>query len=112
MSEFKIGDQVINTKEGPITKIESGDRKGMYHIPHWLYGACSFYNKVVETEENCSDCIHVKVCHQRMETLCENYTFGTSDGRGCTSCLHRYPRYDSRQQIPCFSCKEIKLEVK
>jgi len=45
-----------------------------------------------------------------MDTLCNNYLFGASDCRdqhGCSSCSHRYTRFD-KDEVPCFTCKKFK----
>lgn len=80
---------------------------------HWLYTASCEINKVVETETDCSKCLHKKVCkistHGGMRFLCHNYEFGSSgDMNSCQSCLHKYTRFDSKQPIPCFHCGDFK----
>lgn len=70
---------------------------------HWLHGKC-YFNVDVEHEHECRYCTHNYVCKRTMEDLCENYDFGTSEGRGnCDHCLHKYTRYN-RDKLPCFSC--------
>ena len=74
---------------------------------HWLFGRGP--NKVLEfarevdEETDCARCIHREVCDRNMEKRCENYKFGTSDGRGCMACIHRHTRFD-KEAVPCFSC--------
>lgn len=71
---------------------------------HWLHGKC-YFNVDVEREHECRWCMHVFVCKRTMEDLCENFCFGTSEGRGhCDHCLHKYTRYERREKLPCFSC--------
>lgn len=70
---------------------------------HWLHGKC-YFNVGVDHEHDCRYCIHNFVCKRTMEDLCENFDWGTSEGRGgCDHCLHKYTRYN-RDKIPCFSC--------
>lgn len=77
---------------------------------HWLYGRGP--NRVIEfiqeidEETKCEDCIHKKVCAVVMEHRCINYTFGTSEFRGCQGCVHKYTRFD-KDPIPCFSCPDF-----
>lgn len=77
---------------------------------HWLYGRGP--NRVIEfiqeidEETKCQDCIHKKVCASVMEHRCINYTFGTSEFRGCQGCVHKYTRFD-KDPIPCFSCPDF-----
>ena len=75
---------------------------------HWLYSlSCREYKIEIDEETQCWQCLHRKVCSQNMEKLCSNFTFGTSQYKGCSSCLHRYARGDNRQPLPCFHCKHF-----
>jgi hypothetical protein len=69
---------------------------------HWLYGD----SRKIEVLENddCSVCIHRKVCGLEMERRCGNYCFGTSEYSGCSSCVNRYAKYDNKQSVACFIC--------
>jgi hypothetical protein len=83
---------------------------------HWLYGRGPekrlTFVKEVDTESNCGECSHRKVCARAMEERCENFEFGTSAEKGCYACLHRYTRFD-REAVPCFTCRDFSpiLEV-
>lgn len=71
---------------------------------HWLHGKC-YFNVDVERDDRCCQCTHAFVCKHEMEALCENFNWGTSEGRGgCDHCLHKYTRYANKDSIPCFSC--------
>jgi hypothetical protein len=74
---------------------------------HWLFGRgpdkLLDFKREIDEETDCGKCIHREVCDRDMEKRCENYAFGTSEGRSCQSCLHRYTRYD-KVPVPCFSC--------
>jgi len=74
---------------------------------HWLYGFGPNkevkVNVEIDEETDCSPCVHRKICDYTMEKRCLNYMRGTSEGRGCTSCLLRFTRYD-KDKIPCFIC--------
>ena len=81
---------------------------------HWLFGngpnKSLEFNIEIDKETNCTSCIHNEVCHRMMDTLCNNYLFGASDCRdqhGCSSCSHRYTRFD-KDEVPCFTCKKFK----
>jgi hypothetical protein len=75
---------------------------------HWLYGEGE--NKElhflvdIDDETHCGTCGHKEVCDHEMEKRCSNYTFGTSQFKGCLGCLHRYTRYD-KDSVPCFHCR-------
>ncbi len=71
---------------------------------HWLYGAIEMNVKATK-ESKCQLCIHKIVCKDDRESFCLNYLFGTSEFKGCQSCLHRFSRWDARQPIKCFKCK-------
>jgi len=74
---------------------------------HWLHGDIKF-NVDVTKETRCGKCSHWRVCKMDMEEFCLNYTFGTSQGKRCGSCLHRHTRYDRDEHaIPCFKCKHF-----
>ncbi len=78
-------------------------------VKHWLHGEIEL--KVpTEKDTECHKCVHAPVCRHDMNSFCLNYTFGTSteDMRTCHSCVLRFTRYDSRQPIPCFSCKHYR----
>jgi len=78
---------------------------------HWLFGDCKF-NVEVREEDNCSECVHAKVCKLDMENFCLNYCFGTSKHRGCGGCLHRFTRLVRTDSgFPCFKCKHF-MEIK
>lgn len=69
---------------------------------HWLFGD---YRKMEVLEnDDCSKCIHKKVCARAMERRCANYTFGDSRYNGCEGCTNRYAKYDSKQPVACFIC--------
>lgn len=74
---------------------------------HWLFGQgpdkLLNFKREVESETDCTKRIHSEVCGRDMQNRCENYEFGTSDGRGCQGCSHRYTRFD-KEPVPCFSC--------
>jgi len=74
---------------------------------HWLFGRgpdkILDFKREIDEETDCGKCIHREVCDRNMEKRCENYKFGTSEGRSCQACLHRYTRYD-KDSVPCFSC--------
>jgi hypothetical protein len=76
---------------------------------HWLYGLGPNkeikYKHEIDVETNCNECAHAKVCHFKFDVLCTNYEFGTSEGKGCQGCHHRYTRFDDKDSIPCFHCK-------
>jgi len=73
---------------------------------HWLYGKCQFNVEVFE-EDECSECIHEKVCQRDMSDFCLNYKEGISEDTICDGCIHRYTRYFNKEKyrIPCFKCK-------
>ncbi len=76
----------------------------------------------IEHETVCTQCRHYKLCMSiniwlhSMQTICDNYTFGTSDGKpGCDQCLLRHTRYrpkEDKEYKPCFKCKFFELDVK
>jgi hypothetical protein len=74
---------------------------------HWLYGRgpdkALDFQREVDVETNCMECTHREVCGKDMEKRCENYVFGSSSGRDCQGCGHKYTRYD-KDPVPCFSC--------
>jgi hypothetical protein len=74
---------------------------------HWLYGDCKF-NVDVKKEDDCTTCIHLKVCSRETEEFCKNFLFGTSAFRNCDACTHHCARWNERQPIPCFKCKHYK----
>ncbi len=75
---------------------------------HWLFGhgpnKVLDFKREIDEEANCLKCIHNEVCDKNMEKRCENYVFGTSEGRGCFGCPHRFTRFDVKDPVPCFSC--------
>jgi len=85
----------------------------MPKIKHWLYGEKE-YKVVVEKESECSKCFHREVCDIDMNKRCSNYIFGTSQYElsTCFSCLNRHAKYDKKQPIPCFYCKNFKDKKK
>ncbi len=79
---------------------------------HWLYKIIE-YNVDVQEESDCFKCIHNIVCKKDMEYYCKNYVFGTNIKTlnicsDCSNCSNRFPRFDTKQPIPCFSCKYFK----
>jgi hypothetical protein len=82
---------------------------------HWLYGRGPDkrldFEHEVDVETDCSKCVHNKVCDHDMERRCANYHCGTSEGRGCQSCLHKYTRYDGKDPVPCFSCPSFEARA-
>lgn len=76
----------------------------MEKVKHWLYGEDK-RKVIIDKEDDCTKCIHKKVCARDMEHFCENYLFGNSEHTSCGGCSNRYPRYDERQPIPCLKCK-------
>lgn len=74
---------------------------------HWLYGRgpdkILDFKREIDAETDCSKCIHRTVCDHKMERRCENYVVGTSAGKDCQACSHRFTRYD-KDAVPCFSC--------
>lgn len=84
------------------------DTNGKIYIEHSLLGS-TYYKHKVDEEHECFECIHNKVCRHDNEEFCLNYEFGTSQGKGCHSCLHRFTRWDS-EHIPCFICKYFQKE--
>jgi len=85
----------------------------MTKINHWLYGVKE-YTILIEKETECHKCVHEEVCEKYMDERCSNYTFGTSqyDITTCFSCSNRYTRFDKKQPIPCFHCKNFKDKTK
>ena len=78
---------------------------------HWLYGEDTRKYQIDE-ETNCNICIHEEICwnlhkQNKMEILCKNFKFGTSEHEGCLGCEHHFTRYDNIK-IPCFICKYFK----
>lgn len=82
---------------------------------HWLHGSGPNneikFNKEVDTETNCFSCLHKKVCSYAFDKRCSNFEFGNSDGIQnnpliCHNCIHKYTRFDNRQPITCFHCKD------
>jgi hypothetical protein len=75
---------------------------------HWLFGRgpdkLLDFKREVDAETDCNKCVHRKVCDLDMERRCDNYECGTSVGRGCQACSHKYTRYDGKDPVPCFSC--------
>lgn len=80
---------------------------------HWLFGSGAdkilTFAREIDIETDCSRCIHREVCDRKMEKRCENYEFGTSEGRGCSSCSHRFTRYHE-DSVPCFSCPSFRAD--
>jgi len=74
-------------------------------VNHWLYGVDKRKYRI-KKETSCSKCLHSKVCGCDVEKRCKNYVFGTSAGKGCTSCLLRFTRFD-KDKVPCFICFEF-----
>jgi hypothetical protein len=74
---------------------------------HWLFGRgpdkLLEFKREIEAETDCRKCIHREVCDRKMEDRCENFDWGTSAGKGCHACTHRFTRYD-KDPVPCFSC--------
>ena len=83
-------------------------------IKHWLYKEIE-YKMEIEKETDCSSCFHNVVCNVDKEKRCVNFEWGHSNGAGCGMCVHQYPRWDSKQPVPCFHCKDYvdknKIEV-
>ena len=75
-------------------------------IKHKIFGDCEF-NVELKKEDNCSHCIHNMVCGRKMEELCRNYQFGTSEYSDCAGCIHRFTRWNN-ESIPCFKCRYFK----
>ena len=77
---------------------------------HWLYGMGPEHRlqfvREIDAETNCGACLHRKVCARVMEERCENFHFSTSQGKGCSACLHRFTRFD-REAVPCFLCPDF-----
>lgn len=77
---------------------------------HWLYGhgpemRLTFVREI-EAETDCGKCLHRKVCARAMEQRCENFSVGTSAGKDCQACTHRFTRFD-KDAVPCFSCPDF-----
>lgn len=77
-----------------------------YPIHHSFFGWFMLHMET-ETESNCAKCIHRRVCDGDMEKRCSNYELGTSAGKGCDGCIHRFTRFDDdKKKIPCFYCED------
>lgn len=76
-------------------------------IDHWLFGKCKF-EKEIEKETDCTDCLCNEVCSHDVSERCVNYHLGDSREKHCEACDRHFSRYDSRQPIPCFYCKDLK----
>ena len=72
-----------------------------FETSHWLFGD----DRRIEVleDDDCSVCIHRKVCKREMERRCGNYSFGTSEYSGCHGCLNHYAKYD-KEPTACFIC--------
>jgi len=78
---------------------------------HWLFGRgpdkVLEFKEPVRVETNCQACAHNKVCGHVMDKRCVNYEFGSSSNTGCGSCHHMYTRWDPKDRVPCFNCKDF-----
>jgi hypothetical protein len=72
-------------------------------VKHHIFGHCTF-EVLVEKNDDCTQCVHARVCSNRVNEFCDNYCFGTSADTGCHGCVHRYTRWDA-DPIPCFKCR-------
>lgn len=73
-----------------------------FETSHWLFGDSR--NIEVLVNDDCTKCIHRKVCGYKMERRCGNYSFGTSEFQGCQGCVNRFAKYDNKQPVACFIC--------
>ena len=74
---------------------------------HWLFGRgpdkILTFKREVAPAHHAVDALRAVRLRLHLEQRCENYVFGTSEGRGCQGCLHRHTRYH-KDVVPCFSC--------
>lgn len=82
---------------------------------HWLYGMGPNkevkFNVEVDKDDECNTCIHSNVCGHDMNYRCENFQGGCSGGivngtYTCGACSHHYTKYDDKDSIPCFKCRD------